>query len=157
MSSRSAAPATRHAIRRGEPLPQELELISSSAALGWKEISVQRYREPVAIEHWVAPPRHDLTLILFSRGGMALEQRRFHGSWQQYPVAEGDLIMRPPGCEPYELRWWASASEPVETVHLQVRAELLERIAVEIGIDPRRLELPECVFSCAGMFHSHRA
>ena len=53
----------------------------------------------------MAPALLDTALVLVTHGAMRMEQRRMNGPWQAIHVHQGDLLLRPGGIGPYEVRW----------------------------------------------------
>ncbi|NTU78116.1 MAG: helix-turn-helix transcriptional regulator [Chloroflexales bacterium] len=122
---------------------QAPELLASSKGLGWAGVAAHRYLEPATAEQWTADNTADLRLILLARGTMDLEQRLPASAWNPFTVDQGELFLRPPGQERYDLRWTARSPEPIETVHIHVTADVVRRIATEMGTDPSQIEVVE--------------
>lgn len=122
------------------------QLIHSSEGLGWEGLVVRTYDEPAAMELWTAPETTALSLVLVTRGAMQMEQRRLNGPWQSQVIRSGDLLLRPPGRAPYELRWTVCSPEPMQTLHIHVDRDLLLRTAATLNDgDPSRVEVIEQV------------
>jgi AraC family transcriptional regulator len=120
------------------------QLYLSSTDAGWEGLSVQAFHEPLALDGWLAQPAPDITLVLFRGGAMRMEQRRAdgRGPWHAQTMHQGDMLLTPGGGEPYEVRWQGLSAEPMQTLHMQVRLDVVADIATEVaGYAPQRLEL----------------
>lgn len=121
-------------------------LFRSSEAIGWEGLVVRAYHEPMEMESWIPPTVSALSLVLFTCGTMHMEQRRINGPWKERHIREGDLVLRPSGRAPYELRWTGVSPGPLQTLHLYLSEEMVSRTAGEvIGRGPARLALVERV------------
>lgn len=117
-------------------------LYLSSAEAGWEGLVAQAFHEPPELEGWLTSPLPDISLILFSGGPMRLEQRQASGPWKGQYLRQGDLILRPGGGSPYEVRWRGLTSEPMQTLHLHLSQTLVARVAEEVaGCPSERLAL----------------
>ncbi|MBO0789690.1 MAG: helix-turn-helix transcriptional regulator, partial [Ktedonobacteraceae bacterium] len=119
-------------------------LFLSSEQSGWEGLSLHAFHEPVEREDWITPTTSDTSLVLFTRGAMHMGYRSFNGPWKEFNIHQGDLLLRPGGRTPYEVRWRGLSSEPAQTLHLHLDKDLLVRTAAELtGSDPSRLSLVE--------------
>jgi AraC family transcriptional regulator len=119
------------------------QLYLSSAAAGWDGLVAQAFHEPPALEGWQATPDPDVTLVLFRGGAMHIEQRRAEGRspWRGQTMHQGDMLLTQGGGESYEVRWHSLSADPMQTLHMRVRADVFTDIAAEIaGCEPQRLE-----------------
>ena len=117
-------------------------LYLSSAEAGWEGLLAQAFHEPMELEGWLTTPLPDISLVLFAGGAMRLEQRPAHGAWNGQYFRQGDLILRPGGGPPYEVRWKSLTAAPTQTLHLHLSQDLLARTAEEVaGCDSARLAL----------------
>lgn len=86
-----------------------------------------------------ALPQHTLTFVY--AGSIQGARRAGGGSWQPFDTAtHGHVTIRPAGCST-ALRW--SAERPVRTTSLYLSPEQLEDVALEMGMAPARVELPD--------------
>lgn len=121
-------------------------LFLSSEAIGWAGLVARAYHEPMEMETWMAPALPDTALVLVTHGAMRMEQRRMNGPWQAMHVRQGDLLLRPGGIAPYEVRWKGLTPGPLQTLHLHLHRDLMARTAQAVaGSDPARLTLGERV------------
>jgi len=117
-------------------------LYLSSAEAGWEGLVAQAFHEPGELEGWIATAMPDISLILFTGGAMRMERRYANGPWKAQDLRQGDLILRPGGGMPYELRWKGLSCEPTQTLHLHLSKDLVSRTAEEVaGYDSTRLSL----------------
>lgn len=125
-----------------ENAPATGTLLLSSEGIGWEELSVRVYQEPVELEGWIDPTGPDISLVLVTHGAIHLEQRHANGPWKRLRIRQGDLFLTPGGSPSYELRWKSFSSEPLQTLRLLLNTELLSRTAQEVaGRDHTRLAL----------------
>jgi AraC family transcriptional regulator len=118
------------------------QLFLSSEGAGWEDLGVYAFHEPMQLEGWIDPVVPDIALVLLSRGAMLMEQRRANGSWNAFPVRQGDLFLKPGGSVTNELRWSSLTGEPMQTLHIHLNSTLFSRTAEEMADrDPARLTL----------------
>ncbi len=108
-------------------------LLHSSEESAWDGLVVHVYQEPGAIEQLAMPLVSTLTLGLLMSGTMYKEQRELNGPWRGQYMRQGDLFLRPAGRAPYELRWQAISSQPVQTLFLQLHSDLVSRTTQELA------------------------
>lgn len=117
-------------------------LYLSSAGLGWEGLHAQAFHEPAELEGWVEEAIPDVAIVLFRGGAMRLEQRQRNGSWKAYRVEHGNLLLRPSGKVPAEVRWKCLSQTPTQTLHLHVSTDLISRTAQEVAkYSPRYITL----------------
>jgi AraC family transcriptional regulator len=117
-------------------------LYLSSQGVGWKGLSASAFYEPSEMEDWVVSDSCDPTLMLLVGGAMYMEWRRAYGSWQGGIVHAQDLILTPASGESSMVRWKGLSGALMQTLRLQLNAELLLRTAREVSdVDPDRLML----------------
>jgi AraC family transcriptional regulator len=118
--------------------------ILSSREAEWEGIIVRLYREPAQVESVIVPTVPDIHLVLITHGAMHIESRDERGPWDAFRVHESELFLTPGGGDPYELRWRTSSSEPIESLHIHLSADLFARTAAQIADrDPTRLSLKD--------------
>src|SRR5579862_6693026 len=99
----AAAPqTTNHASAHVLDVPV---LYLSSEQAGWEGLLAQAFYEPMELDGYMATTLPDLSLILFKGGPMRVEQRTPRGQWRAQHLLPGDLMLRPGGGPPYEVRW----------------------------------------------------
>lgn len=109
-------------------------LLLSSEEIGWKDLTVRVYQEPVEErEGWTEPPAPDTTLHVFARGAVSVERRSSNGPWKRQHIYQGELFLTPGGSPSTELRWRSLSPEPPQTLRLLLNTELLARTAQEIA------------------------
>jgi AraC family transcriptional regulator len=119
-------------------------LYLSSTDAGWEGLGAQACHEPMEHESCITPTGPGISLILFSGGGMRLEQRHANGPWHVRYIHQGDLILRSGASAPYESRWKNLSSHPTQTLHVHLRKDLLASAAREVAdCDPMSLSLRE--------------
>jgi len=104
----------------------------SSVDAGWKGLVAEAFREPRELEHWIVPATTDASIILFTGGGMRLEQRHANGGWKPVCVRHQDLVLYPGGAS-REMRWTSLSTMPTRTLHLKLSRSLLARTAEEFS------------------------
>jgi AraC family transcriptional regulator len=107
--------------------------VLSSREAGWNGAVVRLYREPEQVESVIVPTVPDIHLVLITRGAMHIESRDEHGPWDAFRVHENELFLTPGGGDPYELRWRSFSSEPIESLHIHLSADLFTRTAAQIA------------------------
>jgi AraC family transcriptional regulator len=118
--------------------------VLSSWGMGWREVVVREFHEPMDVDSVLLPAVSDIHLVLMTSGAMQFESREKAGSWDVVPIHEGDLFLTPGGGDPYELRWRSLACAPIEALHLHLSADLFARSAEQLADrDPMRLSLKE--------------
>jgi AraC family transcriptional regulator len=116
----------------------------SSKEAGWENVMVRAYREPSNLEETLFPAGPDIYLSLVTRGTIQYYERSIDGPWMSYPIREGDWFLTPAGGEPYVLRWKSLSSEPLETLHLHLSADLFSRTAQQVmDRDPTHIMVQE--------------
>ncbi len=108
-------------------------LLHSSEESTWDGLVVHVYREPREIEQLEMPLVSTLTLGLLMSGTIYEEQRELNGPWKGQYLRQGDLFLRPGGRAPYELRWQAISSQPVQTLVLQLHTDIVSRTVQELA------------------------
>jgi len=84
-----------------------------------------------------ALPHHTLTFV--HAGAIVGARRVGGGEWRSFDTqARGHVTVRPAG-RSTSLRW--QAHRPVRTLSLYVRPDILESVALEMGVAPSRVEL----------------
>lgn len=136
-----AAPAQHAPTSDAERAPDVPVLYLSSEAVGWDGLLAQAFYEPRALEGYIATALPDLALVLFRGGPMRLEQRSPRGPWRATQMLPGDLMLRPGGGPPYEVRWQSLTPESTQTLHLHVAQQVLARTAEEVGGNSANLSL----------------
>ncbi|HLW03287.1 MAG TPA: AraC family transcriptional regulator [Ktedonobacterales bacterium] len=127
-------------LRAPERAPETPLLYLSSEDMGWEGLLVQAFHEPMELDGWMTTDQPDISLILFAGGAMHLEQRQPRGPWRAQQLRPGDLMLRPGGGSPYEVRWKSLTPEPTQTLHLHLSQNLVARTAEEVGgCNPTRL------------------
>jgi AraC family transcriptional regulator len=117
-------------------------LYLSSVEAGWEGLVAQAFHEPSELEGWIGSAPSDISLILFSGGGMRLAERHDHGSWNEACIRHGDLILQSGAARSYEVRWQSLSAMPTQTFHIRLSRELVVRTAEEAaGCDPGRVAL----------------
>lgn len=114
-------------------------LYLSSADAGWEGLIAEAFHEPPALDGWWTRASADLTLILFAGGPLHLEQRTRAAAWAGWEIGPGDLILRPGGGLPAEVRWQSRTRTPTRTLHLHLNGHLLARTAAELTGQERAL------------------
>lgn len=99
----------------------------SSREAGWESIMVRSYHEPADLEETFFPGGPDLYLVLITSGTVRVDERKIYSSWKTSSLQKGDWFLTPPGGEPYTLRWKSLSSDPLETLHLHLSADLFAR------------------------------
>jgi AraC family transcriptional regulator len=118
--------------------------ILSSREAEWEGIMVRIYREPAQVESIIVPTVPDIHLVLITHGAMHIESRDGNGPWDAFHVHENELFLTPGDGDPYELRWRSFSSEPIQSLHIHLSADLFARTAEQIANrDPARLDLKE--------------
>ncbi len=119
-------------------------LLHSSEESAWDGLVVHVYREPGEIEQLAMPLVSTLTLGLLMSGTIYKEQRELNGPWKGQYLRQGDLFLRPAGRAPYEVRWQAISSQPVQTLFLQLHTDLVSRTIEELaGATTRQVTVAE--------------
>ena len=108
-------------------------LLHSSEKSAWDGLVVRVYHEPREIEQLSMPLVSTLTLGMLVSGTMYKEQREINGLWEGQYMRQGDLFLRPAGRAPYELRWQALSSQPVQTLFLQLHTDIVSHTIQELA------------------------
>jgi AraC family transcriptional regulator len=106
--------------------------ILSSKEAGWESVMVRAYHEPSDLEETLFPAGPDIYLALVTSGAIQYYERSIYGPWMSYPIREGDWFLTPAGGEPYALRWKSLSSDPLETLHLHLSADLFSRTMQQV-------------------------
>ena len=131
-------------MERSRHEPASPLLLHSSEGSGWDGLVVRAYHEPREIEQLAMPLVPTLTLGLLMSGTMYEEQRELNGPWRGRYMRQGDLFLRPADRAPYELRWQAISSQPVQTLFLHLRTDLVSHTIQELaGATTRQVTLAE--------------
>jgi AraC family transcriptional regulator len=112
----------------------------SSEELGWRTMLARTYRDPGRAEQFSTAQSRDLLIVLVVSGNYVIESRK-KGRWHRANYHAGSIGVTAPG-NVSVLRWRATSTQPIESLHLYLSAELLETTAAEFGGDgawPRRL------------------
>lgn len=118
----------------------------SSKEAGWESVMVRSYHEPSDLEETLFPAGPDIYLSLVTSGTVQYYERRIDGPWRSYPIREGDWFLTPAGGEPYVLHWKSLSSDPLETLHLHLSADLFARTVQQIiDRDPTHIMIQERV------------
>lgn len=120
-------------------------LLASSEEAGWEGVEVRVFHEPSQLEEWNDPGSMDTSLALVARGSLHLEQRPVNGSWKQYVLAPGHLLLKPRENIPTEVRWRSLSCEPLHLLFLTLSQQVVSQTAQELtDKDPSRLALVHC-------------
>ncbi|MCI0714320.1 MAG: AraC family transcriptional regulator [Chloroflexi bacterium] len=92
----------------------------SSEELGWQDVLVNVFHEPLELSGWVGPVVPEVALVLMARGSMLLEYKSDDGRWKGRTYRPGHLFLKPAGRETSELRWHSISNEPMQTVHVHI-------------------------------------
>jgi AraC family transcriptional regulator len=110
----------------------------------WESLMVRAYHEPSDLEETLFPGGPDIYLVLVTSGAVQVDERKIHGSWITYPIHEGNWFLTPAGGEPYALRWKSLSTDPLQTLHLHLSADLLARTVQQVvDRDPMRVMVQE--------------
>jgi AraC family transcriptional regulator len=120
-------------VEKSRQEPDSPLLLHSSEESAWDGLVVRVYHEPREIEHLAMPLVSTLTLGLLMSGTMYKEQRELGSPWKGQYLRQGDLFLRPAGRTPYELRWQAISSQPVQTLLLQLHTDLVSHTIQELA------------------------
>ena len=83
-------------------------------------------------------------LVLVTSGTVQVDEREIHGSWITYPIHEDDWFLTPAGGEPYALRWKSLSTDPLQTLHLHLSADLFARTVQQVvDRDPMHVMVQE--------------
>ena len=117
--------------------------ILSSREVGWDEVMVRAYHHMPDQVEWVRIPTvPDIHLVLVEQGAMYVESRDENGSLEALHIQKGDLFLTPGGGVPYEIHWHSLSSEPLQSLHVHLSADLFARATEQMtDADPTRLEL----------------
>ncbi|GHO61166.1 AraC family transcriptional regulator [Ktedonobacter sp. SOSP1-52] len=117
--------------------------ILSSWERGWDGVMVREYDHMPDQVEWVRIPTvPDIHLALVQQGAVYIESRDEHAPVEALHVQKGDLFLTPGGGVPYELHWHSLSSEPLQSLHVHLSADLFVRAAEQVtDADPTRLEL----------------
>lgn len=116
-------------------------LMRSSHALDWRDIEVQTYLEPDAMEGWGEPVSPDISIVLVTQGRVHLTQADCD-SCKGYPIQQGDLMLMPAATVVPELRWRSLSQEAVQTLRLKVSQALFYGVAESaVDGDPAHIQL----------------
>lgn len=117
--------------------------ILSSGGLGWDEVMVRAYGHMPDQVEWVRIPTvPDIHLALIEQGAVSIESRDENGPLEALHAQKGDLFLTPGGGVPYELHWHSLSSEPLQSLHVHLSADLFARATEQMtDADPTCLEL----------------
>lgn len=117
-------------------------LVQSSKSLNWgDDLEVRRYLEPDTIDGWTDPVSPQIIVLLLSHGAMRMEFQRSK-QWKQLHVKQGDAFLKPADAVTAVTRWNRTSREPMQTRHLLLSRELLNRCAEELADrNPARIDL----------------
>jgi AraC family transcriptional regulator len=131
-------------VEKSRHEPTSSLLLHSSEESAWDGLVVRVYREPREIEQLAMPLVSTPTLGLLMSGTMYEEQRELNGPWKGQYLRQGDLFLRPAGRAPYEIRWQAISSQPVQILFLQLPKDLVSHTIQELaGTATRQVTLAE--------------
>src|SRR5215469_16441804 len=116
-----------------EPPPSLLPYLTS-CKLGWDALSAQACHEMPEIDGCPLPGDTDITLQLFTGGGLRWEMRevRAHSSWDGVDLRDGDFYMGPGTNVFYEQRWRSLSPEPTYSFALCLSQDLLAHTVEEV-------------------------
>ncbi|MEW9530992.1 helix-turn-helix domain-containing protein [Microbispora sp. NPDC049125] len=128
----------------------------SSDDLGWRTVLARTYADPPRAEEFSTAPSPDLLVVLVTSGTYLIESRKGR-SWRRASYHPGSAGVTAPG-NVSVLRWQAVSSQPLESLHLHISAEVIEatsRILHEDGLRPDRplpdmLDLEDPLVTAAG-------
>ncbi|HWM06057.1 MAG TPA: helix-turn-helix transcriptional regulator [Actinophytocola sp.] len=107
-------------------------LLAASEDLGWTDVSARRYRDDPVAGPFTTAASPDLLVVLVTAGTYAIESHT-----RPAPVRAvyrpGSVGITAPG-RASTLRWEALTPEPMESVHLLLTAQMLDRTAAELGV-----------------------
>lgn len=109
------------------------EHLGGSGHLGWRSVSVDRFREVAVADAFTLPPQPDLMLVVVTAGRYRIESRKGHG-WTGADLHPGSVAATAPGVTS-TLRWRATAPDAMESAHVRLPDRLLLETADALGLD----------------------
>jgi AraC family transcriptional regulator len=101
-----------------------------AASNGWKNLLVRIYSEPRVEESVIYPALAESRLVRILSGTAVVEEREPGGPWLKSCVAAGDFFLTA-SQSPYEVRWRAIGSEPLQTMHVYLGLPVFNRAIEE--------------------------
>ncbi len=116
------------------------QLLRSSTALGWQDIEVQTYLEPLHAEQWAEPVSADITIVLVTQGRAQFSQ--YGRACKGMSLQKHDVLLKPAATPLPDLRWQTLSKEAVQTLRLTISHALYCRTIAEVtDRDPADLTL----------------
>jgi AraC family transcriptional regulator len=121
------------------PVPAALpsRLLASSAGLGWRSVHAASFRDPATTDAFALARSPHLRIVLVTSGRYEIESRTGR-SWRRALYHPGSLGVTAPH-QPSVLRWRASATHPMESVHLHLDRALVGETLAAFGAEPQSL------------------
>jgi AraC family transcriptional regulator len=114
--------------------------VLSSQQIGWKDIIVEHSQSPVNSKEGRLPALSEHWLN-FSLAQLVYLTQNHDDRLRESIVYQGDLILVPAGQPTY---WRSWADEPISTLSIYLKPELIAQIVEVAELDPARVELIRC-------------
>jgi len=126
---------------RNQTVPSVPQLLRSSEALGWPDIEVRAYQEPVQSDRWAEPVSPDVSIVLLTQG-LTYMGECDRESCKGYSLRQGDLMLKAASSLLPDLHWQTLSQEAVHTLRLNLKYSLFARTVEELADrDPAGINL----------------
>lgn len=129
-----------HGLAADGALPSRRLL--SSHELGWRTMLARIYRDPPCTRQFTTAQSNDLRIVLVLSGTYTIESRKGR-RWNQAIYRPGSVGVTAPG-NVNLLRWQSTSAQPMESLHIDLSADLLDQTSRAFGDEDRwRSRLPD--------------
>ncbi|MEV4759363.1 AraC family transcriptional regulator [Micromonospora sp. NPDC049559] len=103
----------------------------SSDGLGWRTLLARSYRDPARTEAFSTAQSPDLLVVFVVSGTYVIESRKGR-FWRRATYGPGAVGVTAPG-NVSVLRWHSTSTQPLESLHVHLAAELLDETFQHLG------------------------